>query len=120
MTTVNDDVEDFPGPSGQYYYDDNGNLITDGSRNMDIDYYNTLNLPGVLDFGNDNLLHYYYTATGDKLIKQVMPDGEPLQRLDYLGNFVYEDGKLAYIISGEGRLIPIGTGEEDCLYMDIT
>jgi RHS repeat-associated protein len=108
----NDNIEDYPGSSGTYDYDANGNMIEDGSRNTSLTYNNVINLPQSIDFGNDNRLNYYYTSAGTKLLKNVIPNGENANRTDYIGNFVYENSELAYILTGEGRFVPFGIGEE--------
>ncbi len=101
-------VEDYPGTSGTYAYDANGNVVHDGSRSTTIDYFKTLNIPKSVDFGSDNQIFYHYSATGSKLVKHVQkPDGQ--EYVQYVGNIVYEEGKLSYIITEEGRLVNTGT-----------
>jgi RHS repeat-associated core domain len=102
-------VNDYVGPKGTYKYDKNGNMIFDGSRHLTLDYHPTLNLQRMLQFGQNNNIFYTYEATGAKLIKHVTtPGGDTYTH--YIGNIVYNGGTLSYIITGEGRLVPMGTG----------
>lgn len=103
------EVEDYPGTSVDYRYDSGGNMTKDGSKNLYIDYHSTLNLPRQLDFGYDNRVFYHYTAGGAKLIKNVRTGIGTDNRTDYIGNIVYENGTLSYIITDEGRLVAEST-----------
>jgi RHS repeat-associated protein len=102
-------VDDYPGTSQNYAYDVNGNMTSDGSRNVAITYHNTINLPASVDFGNNNRIFYHYAAGGAKLMKHVKPNGSTDSYTQYIGNLVYENGKLSYILTEEGRLMSIGT-----------
>lgn len=107
--TSDGQVNDYVGPRGTYKYDRNGNMIFDGSRHLTLDYHPTLNLPRMLQFGQNNNIFYSYEANGTKLIKHVTtPGGDTYTH--YIGNIVYTGGTLSYIITGEGRLVPMGTG----------
>ena len=99
-------VADFPGTSANYAFDVNGNLANDGAKNLTVNYFSTLNLPQRVDFGNNNKIYYHYTATGNKLLKHTTKGSYTY----YIGNIIYQDGKISSIISDEGRLIPIGEG----------
>jgi RHS repeat-associated protein len=107
--TPSNAVEDYPGTSLNYGYDANGNMSTDGSRNTTLYYIPTLNLPQTVDFGNNNRINYYYMADGTKFAKQVWT-GASNRITHYIGNIVYEDGRLSYIITREGRLVATGDG----------
>lgn len=109
--TSNANVDDYPGTSGAYTYDTNGNMHFDGSRNTTLLYNPTLNLPKYVDFGNNNLIYYSYTATGNKLVKHVQIGSSNIYT-HYIGNVVYEDGMLSYITTEEGRLIAVGNGAD--------
>jgi RHS repeat-associated protein len=102
-------VDDYPGTSGNYAYDDNGNMITDGSRNAALTYHNTINLPASVDFGNNNRIFYHYTAGGDKLLKHVDPASGTDTYTHYIGKIVYENGRISYIITEEGRMVNISS-----------
>jgi RHS repeat-associated protein len=112
---LNNDVEsskvnDYPGNSSTYEYDANGNMIQDGSRNASLTYHNAINLPSMVNFGSDNRIFYHYTPTGTKLLKHT-DAAEPGTDTytHYIGNVVYENGKLSYILTEEGRLVNVGT-----------
>jgi RHS repeat-associated protein len=91
---------------GTYTYDNNGNLGYDPSKGTYLSY-NYLNLPEQVQFGANDNLRYTYDAAGNKLIKVV--DGTVAgnnTRLDYSGNFLYENGELKAIFTSAGRIIP--------------
>jgi RHS repeat-associated protein len=108
-TTVdNSSVDDYPGTSSTYSYDKNGNMTTDGSRGTDLSYFETINLPKIVDFKNDARILYYYTPSGAKLLKHVINGGDAYTH--YIGNIIYEGGKLSYILTPEGRMVASGEG----------
>ena len=107
--TASSQVDDYPGNSANYAYDANGNMITDGSRNAIIAYHNTINMPSSVDFGNNNRIFYHYAAGGVKLLKHVDPAGGTDTYTHYIGNIVYENGRISYVITEEGRLVNIST-----------
>lgn len=94
-----------------YVYDANGNLkrdlnkgigttLTDANNNIT---YNFLNLPQTVTKG-ENTIRYIYDATGRKLVQQVGV-GPGVQKTDYIGEFIYEDDVLQYILHDEGRVV---------------
>jgi RHS repeat-associated protein len=98
--------------NGTYTYDNNGNLGYDPSKGTYLDY-NYLNLPEQVQFGANDNLRYTYDAAGNKLVKVV--DGTVAgnnTRLDYSGNFLYENGELKAIFTSAGRIIPFDNGGE--------
>jgi hypothetical protein len=106
--TPGSEVDDYPGTSGDYSYDANGNMTFDGAKNINISYNRVLNLPVELDFGSDNRIFFHYDATGRKLIKHVKqsnPANEEVTHYD--GNMVFgrSDGRVSYILTEEGRLV---------------
>ena len=54
---------------------------------------------------NTNEINYLYNAAGIKLRKQTRIDFAVEKTMDYIGNFVYEDNELKYILTGEGRIM---------------
>jgi RHS repeat-associated protein len=110
-------VEDFSGTltgtTAHYGYDYNGNLNLDDYKGLSITY-NDNNLPQELDFGNNNIINYFYDATGEKLLRFV---GDSLSNTNltyYFGPFVHEGelggtSSLKYIMTPEGRIINKGT-----------
>ena len=112
--TANTNVDDYPGDgklSSIYTYDGNGNMNFDGGRNTSLAYHPSLNLIKYVDFGSSNLIYYYYSSEGNKLVKHVQA-GSTNTYTHYIGNVVYEKGKLSYIITEEGRLVAIGDGTD--------
>jgi RHS repeat-associated protein len=78
---------------------------------VDLLYY--LNLPEQVQFGANDNLRYTYDAAGNKLAKVV--DGTVAgnnTRLDYSGNFLYENNELKAIFTSAGRIIPFDNGGE--------
>lgn len=95
-----DGFEELVSNATEYIFDDNGNLIDDDNRGHVI-AYNLLNLPKSL---NGGLLRYEYSAAGEKL-KKISGS----TTTDYIGNFVYNQGSLAYILTSEGRIVKPGS-----------
>jgi RHS repeat-associated protein len=99
----------------EYEYDDNGNMIEDLNKGIDLITYNHLNLPTHIYFANNGTagrrIGYIYTANGIKLRKytHLNTNAEgPVS--DYVGAFVYENNELQFIQTSEGRLVPDGGG----------
>lgn len=88
------------GSGQEYTFDVNGNLTKDENRGHEIQY-NLLNLPKSI---NNTTLQYHYDASGEKYNK-TYNNGTKETTTDYIGNFVYVDGVLSYIITSEGRII---------------
>ena len=109
LQSVNDatgNANGYDDNNGTYTYDNNGNLGYDPSKGTYLSY-NYLNLPEQVQFGANDNLRYTYDAAGNKLIKVV--DGTVAgnnTRLDYSGNFLYENGELKAIFTSAGRIIP--------------
>ena len=104
--TANDTYND-------YYYDPNGNLLSDTNKAVGTAAhieYNHLNMPTNIPVGNGNVA-YVYSATGTKLKKTV---GSTVT--EYAGNFTYRDGELQFINTSGGYLTPDGTGGYDHVY----
>jgi RHS repeat-associated protein len=85
-----------------YDYDDNGNLKKDDNKDI-IVTYNFLNKPATVIVPGKTIT-YTYDATGQKLTKGVQPNGGNLLTTFYLGDFLYEDNDLQYILHEEGRI----------------
>jgi RHS repeat-associated protein len=76
--------------------------------------YNPLNLPeSVTDNSNPAIkIFYHYDATGRKLAKTNETSNSSVDNTtDYVGNIIYENDEIAYIITSEGRMVPIADGE---------
>jgi len=90
----------------EYTYDDNGNLIADENKNMSI-IYNYLNKPAQINVGPKGTITYVYDAAGNRLQKKVYDKNTSItETWDYIGNFVYKDNVLQYILNEEGRSRP--------------
>jgi RHS repeat-associated protein len=100
----------------EYNYYENGNMIADLNKGIDLITYNHLNLPTHIYFANNGTagrrIGYVYTADGIKLRKytHLNTNAEgPVS--DYVGAFVYENNELQFIQTSEGRLVPNDNGE---------
>jgi RHS repeat-associated protein len=87
----------------EYDYDFNGNMIADDNKGIGSIVYNYLNLPQSITKGAQSI-SYGYDATGRKLRNTV--DGAVTE---YIGNFIYQDDTLMYILTSEGRVL-VGSG----------
>ncbi|MGB5990638.1 MAG: RHS repeat-associated core domain-containing protein [Marinifilaceae bacterium] len=84
-------------------YDANGNMTRDLNKGIKDIKYNELNLPESISFADGRKISYIYSAAGEKL--QNIVGGKTIS---YCCGFVYEDGKLSYILNSEGRYV-VGT-----------
>uniref|UniRef100_UPI0005C751B6 PKD domain-containing protein n=2 Tax=Flexithrix dorotheae TaxID=70993 RepID=UPI0005C751B6 len=91
--------------SGEYRYDENGNLTADDNKGISEITYNHLNLPATIDFGGGKMIKYQYNAAGIKLRKTVIEPGKENTITDYIGGFVYETNKLQFFHMDEGRVL---------------
>ncbi|MFN3759538.1 MAG: DUF6443 domain-containing protein [Algoriphagus aquaeductus] len=86
-----------------YNYDANGNLLGNSDQYSVVITYNHLNLPRSIVFsGTGRRLDYWYNAEGVK-VRQVNTNGTTVTTLDYLGEFVFENNAISYILHEEGR-----------------
>jgi RHS repeat-associated protein len=92
-------------PTNDYYYDSNGNMLSDTNKGIGVSAhiaYNHLNLPTQVSLPNGTI-SYIYDAVGMKLKKIVDNTAESsLTTTEYAGNYVYEDGNLQFFNSAEG------------------
>ncbi len=89
-----------------------------GDSNTDGITYNHLNLPTtiVVDNAPDvGTISYIYDATGAKLRKNVLKNGNNTPT-DYAGNYVYENGSLKQFSHSEGYVEVDGNGGYDYVY----
>ncbi len=96
--------KDFKGTSAEnYLYDRNGNLTKNLDKDITSITYNHLNLPKTVTFsGTNRKIDYWYDAQGTKL-RQVNTEGANVKTLDYLGELVFENNAISYILHEEGR-----------------
>jgi RHS repeat-associated protein len=94
---------DDAGSTQDYTYDANGNMITDQNRGITSAItYNYLNLPETVTKGG-NSVQYIYDAGGRKL-SQVTTFAGVQKRVDYTGEFQYENDRLQFVSHEEGRI----------------
>lgn len=95
-------------PSG-FYYDRNGNQVSDPSRGIFAIYYNPLNLPTGITMQSGAHFDYLYSAAGTKLAEIIYePDADtPTVRRDYAGIFEFENSSLARISLSSGYITPL-------------
>lgn len=93
------------GVDEEYLYDNNGNLIVDDNKSFDV-YYNYLNLPEEIDFGNGDKIKYIYDASGVKLAKETYHDNSLSMEVIYNGNIIYEGptGSDFTLLTSEGKI----------------
>ncbi len=94
-----------------YDFDANGNLIQDLNKDIVHIKYNELNLPSKIyfEYYDDQAGYYYdsiyyiYDASGQKLKKEVY---DSIYQTDYwyIGDIIYKDNTLDYILTSEGRI----------------
>ena len=91
-------------PKFEYEYDNNGNMIYDEFKNINIKY-NYLNLPKEVNFADKGKINYVYDANGT-LLKRKMFDLENklIKKIDYIDNFQFENDTLLRIATEEGYL----------------
>ncbi|HEY3406161.1 MAG TPA: DUF6443 domain-containing protein [Ohtaekwangia sp.] len=102
--------------SEEYLYDKNGNLKFDHNKGISSITYNHLNLPKRIEFtrpdGQTTRIEYSYDASGTKLGMLVFKNNVEVWRTDYAGGAQYENGKLAFIPTEEGRIVYNGKNYE--------
>ncbi|MCF8338668.1 MAG: hypothetical protein K9I74_11880 [Bacteroidales bacterium] len=92
----------------EYLYDANGNMIEDENKQIGNVEYTYNNRPEriIMTQDRENIINYAYDATGNKLAKRPSSSRARGLRTDYVGNFVYKDNELAYILTDQGRVVP--------------
>ncbi len=83
-----------------YEYDQNGNMVIDHNKGMTFSY-NHVNLIDQVTFGDGTSLKYTYNASGQKLSKTYIQNGNSTTT-DYLGGFQYRNGQLQFFHTPEG------------------
>jgi RHS repeat-associated protein len=90
--------------ANEYLYDANGSMTKDQNKDITAITYNHLNLTRQVNKGATDYIVYTYDATGRKLAQQVF--GAQPKTTDYVGEFIYQDNVLQYILHEEGRIVP--------------
>ncbi len=86
-TSAPNDFEDGTAAGADYAYDDNGNLIKDLNKNLNI-IYNELDLPSSIGVGYFQTISSIYSASGEKLGYSINRNGA-ITTDTYVNGFVY-------------------------------
>lgn len=84
-------------------YNQNGSITKDLNKGVNLINYNHLNLVKRVEKSATEYIIYTYDATGRKLAQQVF--GPAAKTTDYMGENVYENNALQYILHEEGRVV---------------
>ena len=96
--------------SGEYTYDQNGNLTKDLNKNISSIGYNLLNLPTNISYSSGKSAAYVYDATGRKLRTSYKASASATAvPTDYCGNMIYENNVLKQILIDGGYITLSGT-----------
>jgi RHS repeat-associated protein len=101
------DFKDNATSTEEYFYDNNGNMTRDDNKGISSITYNYLNLPREIIFGSPGAykkITYLYDAMGTKLRKTVRNGGAQEIITHYVGNIIYNNLDLEYILTPEGRI----------------
>jgi hypothetical protein len=107
-----------------YTYDANGNMTNDEYKNIKITY-NHLNLPDTITAHGQGKIINVYLADGTLLQRKVISittdeEGnvveEEKDRLDYQGEFLFQDDKLSKIMTEEGYISPSKSNKKKLTY----
>lgn len=93
------DFKDGANADDEYFYDTNGALIKDLNKGISNIEYDVLGNLKCITFSNGFKTRYIYDAAGNKL--RTTHESAVTNTTDYIGNFVFEDGKLdKYLFDG--------------------
>ena len=93
------DFKDGANADVEYFYDTNGALIKDLNKGISNIEYDVLGNLKCISFSNGFKTKYVYDAAGNKL--RTTHESAVTNTTDYVGNFVFEDGKLdKYLFDG--------------------
>ena len=108
--SVGNDFIDGADEEIEYFYDENGNLISDQNKSINVEY-NYMNLPELITFSDGKRIQWIYDANGNKLRKNVYDEeGICTSYKDYANGFVYSDGSLDFFSHAEGRVKALTNG----------
>ena len=96
--------------ANEYTYDANGNAEKDLNKGITEIKYNVFNLPYEIVFTTNPVkkIEYLYDRTGKKLQRKYT-NGSTVETTDYVDGISYEQNRLAYVYTGEGRARRNGT-----------
>ena len=93
------DFKDGANADVEYFYDANGALVKDLNKGISNIVYDVLGNLKCITFSNGFKTRYIYDAAGNKL--RTTHESAVTNTTDYVGNFVFEDGKLSkYLFDG--------------------
>ena len=93
------DFKDGANADVEYFYDTNGALIKDLNKGISNIEYDVLGNLKCVTFNNGFKTKYVYDAAGNKL--RTTHESVVTNTTDYIGNFIFEDGKLdKYLFDG--------------------
>lgn len=87
-----------------YDYDENGNLIKDQNKNIEVIKYNYLDKPEEVVISQKGIVRYTYDANGAKLKRTFEPTNGTSVSTYYVNEFYYKENDLQFIHFEEGRV----------------
>ena len=94
------DFKDGANADVEYFYDTNGALIKDLNKGISNIEYDILGNLKCISFSNGFKTKYVYDAAGNKL--RTTHESAVTNTTDYIGNFIFEDGKLSKFLFDGG------------------
>ena len=94
------DFKDGANADVEYFYDTNGALIKDLNKGISNIEYDILGNLKCISFSNGFKTKYVYDAAGNK--QRTTHESAVTNTTDYIGNFIFEDGKLSKFLFDGG------------------
>ena len=94
------DFKDGADADVEYFYDANGALVKDLNKGISNIEYDVLGNLKCITFNNGFKTKYVYDAAGNKL--RTTHESAVTNTTDYIGNFIFEDGKLSKFLFDGG------------------
>ena len=94
------DFKDGANADVEYFYDANGALVKDLNKGISNIEYDVLGNLKCISFSNGFKTKYVYDAAGNKL--RTTHESAVTNTTDYIGNFIFEDGKLSKFLFDGG------------------
>ncbi len=94
------DFKDGANADVEYFYDANGALVKDLNKGISNIEYDILGNLKCISFSNGFKTKYVYDAAGNKL--RTTHESAVTNTTDYIGNFIFEDGKLSKFLFDGG------------------
>jgi len=97
--------KDLVSDSQEYQFDEDGNLIRDKNKGIEISYNEIGKVKRVSYIADPaKYIDFQYSSLGERLSKSVFQNSTLVKRVDYLGGFAYENSTLNSIAHAEGRV----------------